>query len=209
VNGSKRLEVVVALIFALGGLPAMGQAAAPQEASSPQGEIISRPYPITEEASAGRTGPILLEHLGGALAGSVGLGVGLAMIALGPGDCDGAPCYLGPASLIAIGGTIFTPLGVWGAGSLLGGRGRFLPTLGGFALGSLAGLGVGALTYKTPVIALAILMPITGAVVGYELSHASQVSAAKVKQESASVRVMPMVGPSPTGGLIGGLVGQF
>jgi hypothetical protein len=136
----------------------------------------------------------------GALA-SVGLGVVGARI--GTSQCppsteetaDG--CTLYPLTGLWLGSSLGFALGAWGGGTLLGGRGHILHTLGGMALGLAAGAGAFALTRGTitAFTGAALLLPYALSVVAFEVS--------------SSVHLQPLVSVSPRGGAVLGLAGSF
>ena len=104
-----------------------------------------------------------------------------------------------------------TALGVKLAGDWTGGEGRYLPTLGGAVLGSLAGgavaVAAGVLLHPALAIPPAVAGPFLGAVIGYELSDTSQ---RKLKAApGTAVVVLPAVSVRPSGGVVAGLVGSF
>jgi hypothetical protein len=184
----------------------------PPHLEPPQGELI----PHRWEPSKGlrTTAPRLaIESL---------MGLGLGVVGLIPGslyllsfafcdDCDtGAEPFLFALGLGAVGLTGGTALGVKVGGALMGGEGQFAPTL----LGSLIGTVVGAFVaipfgiaiegaWIVPLLAL----PVTGAIIGYELSQpaASQSPAAT----GAPVSWAPVLRVRPSGGLVAGLAGRF
>ncbi|WP_164006799.1 hypothetical protein [Pyxidicoccus trucidator] len=160
-------------------------------------------------------GRVLLESLGGTL-GGVGGGLAglLAMLPLGDlamgcsGDaCDGRPMVAGAV----VGWSLGTAIGVYGSGALLGGRGRFLPTLG---LGLLAG-GASAALYMSRAVGdetvpLMLLLPLVTSIVTYEVTAASGPPRAKTLAASRATGAWwtPTVGLSPSGGSLG-LTGRF
>jgi hypothetical protein len=94
-------------------------------------------------------------------------------------------------------------------GSFLHGQGRLLPTLLGTTLGMGLGIALFAASSGVAWFAPPLILGI-GAVIGYELSHSLQSSAPKEDEEaSAGLLLMPVVGRTPEGGLLGGLAGRF
>jgi hypothetical protein len=145
------------------------------------------------EALAGGTGTLL----GGAA--GVAAAVALTSCDFIEGDCTTANALT--LSGIALGAASGTYL----AGRLMKGRGRFLGTL----IGSSAGTGAGLLLLLADgddptmgVLAL-LLLPGLGAMAGYESTHASQ------EPPRSSLTFIPVLGPTPRGGFLGGLSGRF
>lgn len=99
-------------------------------------------------------------------------------------------------------------LGVWGGGSLMGGRGHLLPVLGGLAAGWLLGAGSFHLTRGTitPLTGAALLTPYVFSLVAYELSSAAAWK--KAPPRTAIARVQPVLSFSSQGALLG-LAGTF
>ncbi|HYO73713.1 MAG TPA: hypothetical protein VEU33_47380 [Archangium sp.] len=159
--------------------------------------------PATGTARAWRPPGVLrvAAELGvGALA-SVGLGIVGARIGTSrcPPTTDDTPdgCTLYPLTGLWVGSSLGFALGAWGGGTLLGGRGHILHTLGGMALGMAAGVGAFALTQGTitAFTGAALLLPYALSIVAYEVS--------------SSVHVQPLVSVSPRGGAVLGLAGSF
>jgi hypothetical protein len=135
------------------------------------------------------------------------------LIYLDPMDCDG-PCnftllFVGLA--VGAGGITLGPsLAVWGIGEALEDRGRFWPTLGGAALGTIASLiAQTQLSNQVPdpaAIAVIGFGPLLGTMVAYELTRRGPLPS---EPESSLPQVLPVVSMSPGGGLVGGLVGRF
>jgi hypothetical protein len=189
--------------------PLVPAPAAPQEEPSeepPWGEIIPR-EPRRDSWWGGR---MALELLGGSLLGFVGFVPGAYVMI--NGDIHGNETQFGVGlSLTGIGLTAGATFGVVGAASLLGGEGRFLPTLAGSGLGlvggMLAALALGPQIGEAAFLAL-IMGPPIGALIGYEYSHAKALESGPAPTASAP-RVMPLVTVTPRGGILGGLVGRF
>jgi hypothetical protein len=135
----------------------------------------------------------------GALAG---VGLGLVGLYIGNSRCssplatsDG--CILYPVTGLWLGSSLGFALGAWGGGTLLGGEGHLLHTLGGMALGLAAGAGALALTEGsiTAFTGAALLLPYALSIVAFEVS--------------SSVRLQPLVSVTPKGGTMLGLAGRF
>jgi len=141
---------------------------------------------------------------GGAILGFI-LGAIVSGCAPFDGDCD-------PFALVvpAVGlGWIMGSLSVYGTGSLLNGEGTLWPTMLGGAVGMATGLGLlaaadGELWYAVP------LSTALGALVAYELSNLLERSGTEPRQDGfAGLQLVPVVGRTPEGGILGGLVGRF
>lgn len=215
-------------------LPLLAQAQAPVAASStevpppplvpaPTGESVS-PSPFNPdpparllpppESAGDRVGRMLLETLGGGLGGVMGLGAGFFIGGnIATESSCGLDCTEGALltlSVVGVGMTLGASAGVFGAGSLMDGQGRFLHTLGGAALAEGAALGLVALGLdSTPATLSILLAPLVGALVGYEVSHV--LSRSDMEQSASAhsgVSLMPVVGATPGGGMLG-LHGRF
>ena len=194
--------------------PPLVPATEPAEASPPEGELF--PHELETEQPPGTgfsASRAMLEFLGGGVGGaSVGfLGLLLGAAVFSP-LCDGEECIVPILLTGIVGATFGVPLGVYGAGTLLKGQGRFWAAFLGTLVGGGLGLTVALLTESedvSPAIALSA-GPIIGAIVGYELSHAGQSSAAPRPQQSGvGLMVFPSLGLTLKGGIVGGLSGRF
>jgi hypothetical protein len=176
----------------------------------PKAEIIPRQLD-TEDKGAGYRGPrLILGTLAGGVASAIGGVIGL--IAGGVlGDCSllSSDCAFAFVFSTALGSSLAASLAAYGVGSALEGRGKFMPTLLGGILGSAAGMAVllasggGAWPASLAIAGL-------GAAIGYEISHAVEPPVpVKDPFASAGPRVMPVVGMTREGGILGGLVGRF
>ncbi len=100
-------------------------------------------------------------------------------------------------------------LSVYGMGSFLNGQGELWPTMLGGALGTGLSIAIVASGADYAWIS-APLSPAIGAVVGYEISNSLQRSALEEDAEAGTVlQLMPVVGRTPEGGILGGLMGRF
>jgi hypothetical protein len=155
----------------------------------------------------------------GAFAGlvfSVGIGAEPWCLNVSDDDCESSTALRGvlPMLLFTSGGAA---LGVYGAGAFAAeGEGRFLPTLGGAALGTIGSLIIYAALppegENLPLFVGALLLPTLGAILGYELSQAwvdSRATPASAVRADTGIRLVPVVARSPGGGLLGGLAGRF
>jgi hypothetical protein len=142
--------------------------------------------------------------VGGGLAGlKLGSTLCKRLSRYGP-EVEGA-CLLETFTGLWLGSSLGFSLGAWGGGSLMGGHGHLLPTLGGMALGLLVGVGSFQLTQGTitPLTGAALLTPYVFSVVAYELS-----SAASSPPPPATARLQPMLSVSSQGAVLG-LAGRF
>lgn len=184
------------------------------EESPPEGELIPREYelkgPRGEGFSASRA---MLELIGG---GAVGAGMAIAGGIFGglvfSASCEGEDC-LGVVLVSGlVGATFGVPLGVYGAGRLMGGRGQFWPSFLGTLVGAGLGL-VGGLASQNDAAQVVGLTfgPVLGAIVGYELSHTYQRSDSGPRPARFETRFQfqPAIGLTPGGGLLGSFSGRF
>jgi hypothetical protein len=178
----------------------------------PQSELIPR------RRESSKDGRVMFPRI--AIESLAGLGLGIAGAIPGSlyilsfafcDDCDPGPSMFPLAlGLTAVGLTSGLALGVKAGGSLMGGEGRFLPTL----LGAAAGVGVGGLAaiplgaaFDGGWLVSLLVFPVTGAVIGYELSHADE-----LKSKAATgtqVSWSPLISVRPSGGVVAGLAGNF
>jgi hypothetical protein len=171
-----------------------------------------------EPAPAAATEPIppLLRigaETGGGIVGGLILGGASAWVIYGTLNTQGDDAARRSAAQVgaAVGVSVGGPIGVSLTGKLLGRQGSFIISW----LSSLAGLGVGYGIYglirsgsdssaAKATYALTLLLPIAGAVIGYELSSSDQTT-----PPAASVpSLLPAVAVGP-GGASFGLVGRF
>jgi hypothetical protein len=155
----------------------------------------------------------MLELLGGGIGGaSLGfLSLLLGTVVVSP-ICDGDECIAAILLTGIVGATFGVPLGVYGAGMLQNGRGRYWPTFLGTVVGG--GLGIAAALLSQDELATGIALsagPVIGALVAYEISHAyAEPEATLTSQQSGSgLQVFPALGLTLTGGIVGGLSGRF
>jgi hypothetical protein len=180
--------------------PLVPAAEAPEDEPA-EGEIIPREYGTAQEPGKPFTvGRGVFEFIGG---GVMGAGVGFLSLLLGAAvfapTCDSDSCIIPIFLTGAMGASFGIPLGVYGAGRLQGGQGRYWPAF----LGTIVGAGLGALTSvisnnETATAVSLTAGPVLGAIVGYELSHSY-----------VQRRLTPTLGLSLTGGVVAGLSGRF
>jgi hypothetical protein len=190
-----------------------------QAASVPPEALPSRSAAEVEWAPEppGRVaGRVLLESMGGAVGGVGGAFMGMVAtlpfggLGLGcAGDgCDGSGLVGGAL----VGWSLGAALGVYGSGSMLDGRGRFLPTVG---LGLLTG-GAAAGLYMSDIGAeqvfpLLILVPLATSIVTYEVTSSwaqPQPRTLAASSRGTGAWWTPTVGVSSRGGTLG-LMGRF
>lgn len=161
--------------------------------------------------SSSRGGRIAAElGLGAVTATVLGIGGGFAGLGICEAGVTGGkdsylPCldaaFLGVAAGVLAG----VPLGVWWGGGLMDGHGRLLATFLGMGAGVLVGATAGALSerFRTELFLVGTpLLALTGAVVGYELSHVEP------WQASVRPRFQPVLALSSHGAALG-LGGRF
>jgi hypothetical protein len=184
---------------------------APPSESSPRGELIPRELePVDASRGVPRPARIILELAGGAVGGA------LMTVATFPTIdklCPREDC-LGTIYLVGLTGTAFgVSLGVYGTGTLLSGRGTFLGSLAGVAIGTGTGLITGLALENDSALLIGIAAgALAGSAIGYELSRlpgTAPVAPRSSQPLATGVQVVPIVGVSPAGGLIGGLAGLF
>jgi hypothetical protein len=184
----------------------LSSALSPREALSPT-SVDSSPVPR-----------VLLEFLFGGT-GGVALGVAGFYSGLAASRCsfaDGCSSavgnYLLYGSAIAI-YTLGSTLGVYGAGVLMEGRGRWWPTLAGGALGAAAGSAAFIASDKrSAAFILLALSPLASAIIGYELSASfaePELEPPHALHSMPGPRVVPVIAATPSGGILGGLAGKF
>lgn len=195
---------------------------------APQGELIPQ-HQRENHWSAGRfAGQLFLMPPAGVLAGSVGaFAFAVPAFIVGFFACEGngtlgidSDCLNTVTYISAgVGASLGAGLGVMGAGYILGGRARLGAVMGG-AMASSAVMVLAVLsTSERDFDAHALYFlgaPVLGATVIYLLSDAffpdpTRVPAPdrKPDPEDEYVRVLPMLTPTLTGGVMGGLVGRF
>ncbi len=188
------------------------EAPVPDEAlpSSAVPEAVWRPDP------PGRVmGRVLLESMVGTL-GGIGGGLAGALGSLGAGGlsvgcvdiCNGEPVVGGAL----VGWSLGTAVGVYGAGTYLDGRGRFLPTLGVGLLtgGAAAGLYMAEVFDDDSILPLFFGLPLVASIITYEVTSARTAPPPRSLAASRNTGAWwtPTVQVSPRGGALG-LTGRF
>jgi len=201
--------------------PPLAPAAESPEEPSPRGQVFPRAEQQEEGSGAGLTvGRLVLQFPAGVLLGAVfgGAGYLLAVVVL-VGDwlfLDEA-LFKDHEGSVLIGGTalgaiIGAGLGVGAVGALMKGRGELRAALlgaflgGGLALGLAWGLDASG---KAAVIS-GLVCSSLGATVAYAISGAlAPERTSTAADEHANLSVLPMLGPTRSGGVVAGLVGRF
>jgi hypothetical protein len=198
-------------------LPPLVSSPEQAEPSAPEGESIPSVY---RPASPGHNtaNRILLETLAGGgtgfAAGIAGLFTGLALVGT---DCSELDCAVPVLGSMALGVVFGTPLGVYGVGRAMDGRGTYLASLTGTALGTVAGVALAAaaghLGNDLLTLMSLIVGPIAGAVLGYEFSHSSASDLLPptpgVALSGPGLQCIPVFSVTPAGGVLGGFAGRF
>jgi len=158
-----------------------------------------------EGSSSSSRGERIAAELGLGLVtgGALGLGGGLLGYGLceglGIGDKHGFLSCLGTKLVgVSAGVLIGTPLGVWWGGDLKDGNGTLLATYLGMGAGVLVGATAAALSKRFRTVLVLVAIPVlllTGAIVGYELSHREPPPA----MASATPRMRPALAVSSHG----------
>ena len=142
------------------------------------------------------------------------LGLGIAGMMVGYGLCTEHDEFFGCSGQagfgLLLGGAIGAVGGVYLTGNGMGGDGELWATslggVAGTALGLVGTAGLYSATRSEAAMLLLLAAPVTGAVVGYELTSSSR-SAKPRRAQSQSVRMLAL--PSRDGGLELGVAGQF
>lgn len=199
-------------------VPAPPAAQAPSDEGpprdAPRDELIPREW-ASERPSSPTAPRLLLEFLGGAVGGFVGIIPGslLVLSALCFSGCDDGDRTRGTLGLVLglAGFVAGTAGGIVGAANVVDGEGGYWATVGGTAIGTLAGGllgGVLAQSAEGAAIIPVLTGPIIGGMIGYELSHSSAVSRRQASLASGT-RIVPVFAVHPNGGIFGGLAGRF
>jgi hypothetical protein len=192
--------------------PPDSQATPSGEEDAPQGELI--PHKWTPQGRRSDRARTVLQVVAGTLLGAAGTLPGLLLIDDSV-DCDDSGCgintgmFFGGLGMSISGMILATTFGIAGVGGLMEDEGHLLATLAGTALGTLAGLGLGFLAILTyaPLAIIALAGPVIGGLIGYQ--HAYDAPRASRWSGSTGAVWMPVVGVSPSGGIIAGLAGGF
>jgi hypothetical protein len=189
-------------------------------AEEPSQELrISQDLIAQRNASAQRAVRLIGLPFTGAITGMMGVIVGVfptAVVALPlclrtDDFGDNPACAIAAGTGLSVSYAVGVTLGVTFVGNRLGGQGdgvlTFLSALAGAAVGS--GIGIASQSTGALILGLA-LGPLIGATVGYELSHTVKTQPLGPELQARSgFRVMPVLGATPGGGILGGLAGRF
>lgn len=215
-SSHSRLVLCLSLLAATSAQPA------------PRGEVFPREHREGTEYAVRFAGRLILQPPAGIVAGSlVGFAGLLPAFIIGVPVCESRPTSASRSSCLdtalytgfGVGASLGAGLGVLGMGYLLKGEAR----TGAVMAGAVAGSALGAaflLTYDRrdtkDHLMILVLAPTAGATLLYALSDAFFPEPSrplsrdrKEQPEDEYVRVLPMLTPNRTGGIMGGLVGQF
>ena len=157
-----------------------------------------------------------LEVLGGTAGGFVGGGAGFlagALLGAATVGCGSYECLVSGAVGGIIGILLGLPSGTYLGARILGGRGTLSATMAGSILGwGAAGLGLAVTSSMdsgtSDVVAVGLLsLPVLGASVAYEISHADHLPQAP-RPGASGPRVVPVAGFTASGPKLG-LAGRF
>ncbi|KFE64844.1 hypothetical protein [Hyalangium minutum] len=198
---------------------------------APRGEVFPREHREGTEYAVRFAGRLILQPPAGILAGSlVGLGGVFPAFIIGVMACESRPTNASRSSCLdtalytgfGVGASLGAGLGVLGMGYLLKGEAR----TGAVMAGALAGSALATALLITSDrrdtkdhLMLLVLAPTAGATLLYALSDAffPELSRAVApgrgdtpqSDEDEYVRVLPMLTPTLSGGIVGGLIGRF
>ena len=188
---------------------------APAEAP-PKGEIIPRQLPGQLGETDRGALRLVLTPWSGVIMGLAGVIVGIVPTAIvGFPVCaaadDKPACGIAIGTALSVSYSVGVTLGVTIVGRMTGGEGDGLMTFYAALAGAGVGAGIGVATQSTAGLVLGLaLVPVLFAATTYELSHHMAMQSSGVELQARSgVRVMPVVGVTPQGGLLGGLAGRF
>ncbi|HYH98221.1 hypothetical protein [Hyalangium sp.] len=198
--------------------PTVGPPQAPAEAP-PEGEIIPRDLTAQRAASDQKALRLIITPWSGVIMGMAGVIVGAiptAILALPfcvgtDGLTEEPRCAIAISAALSVSYSVGVTMGVTIVGRMMGGQGDGVMTFLGALAGVAVGSGIGVASQSTGGLVLGLtLAPLLFAVTAYELSHvlATQPTGPEVQARSG-FRVMPVVGVTPQGGLLGGLAGRF
>ena len=141
------------------------------------------------------------------------LGTGISGAFLGNAACEqfrsrrsSLECLNDAGYGFLAGAMLAAPIGVWGGGKVANGRGTLAGAYIGAGVGAAVGLGANlAVTNDDLKYFVPPVVSMLGAIIGYEVSHSNESSAA---QQASLTRVQPMLSISGRGGALG-LSGSF
>lgn len=190
---------------------------APEQTEPPPDEVLpNRSRPLLQEQATSKR--IFLEALAGTGTGiAAGITGALSGVLLVGNGCTEASCTIPVLGAMSLGIVLGTPLGVYGVGHVMDGRGTYWAALGGTAIGSLAGLTLAVVfssggSQGLTVVSL-VTGPVTGAILGYEFFSPnpapSPLPPTSTTSSAPGFQWIPTFGVSPGGGILGGLAGRF
>ncbi|MFL5350503.1 MAG: hypothetical protein ACJ8AT_37510 [Hyalangium sp.] len=212
-----KLPVLLSLLLLVPGVGLAAESTSPSSEPLP-GTAPSAALHLVEESEktepAQHSNPVLrvAAEIGGELATSIvvaypGAFVGEALCSKFHLSTPNSflPCldYAGYGFLVAV--SLAAPLGVWAGGTLAGGRGTLLGAYLGMGVAAALGFVATLPIYNNDVRVFVVpLFSVVGAIIGYEVSHSSEVSAL----DASLARVQPLMTVSAHGGALG-LGGRF
>jgi hypothetical protein len=185
----------------------------------PKGELIPRRLPGQQGESDQAALRLIIMPWSGVIMGMAGAIVGIvpsAILAIpfcvGTNGPDDEPrCGIAIAAGVGLSYSVGVTLGVTLVGRMTGGEGDGMMVFLGALAGAAVGSGIGVANQSTGLLVLGLALgPVLFATAAYELSHhlARQATGMELQARSR-FRVMPVVGVTPGGGLLGGLAGRF
>jgi len=184
-----------------------------------QEERISQDLIAQRNASSQRAVRLLGLPFTGAITGMMGVIMGsipTAVVAIpfcvaSDGFGEDPSCAIALSAGLSVSYSVGVTLGVTLVGNRLGGQGDGLLTFLSALAGAAAGSGIGIASKSTSALILGLSIgPLVGATVGYELSHTVNTQPFGPELQARSgFRVMPVIGATPGGGILGGFAGRF
>lgn len=230
-----RLMLCLALLVTTAGFAQSAEPSPPAPAEeapaqpAPRGEVFPRERSWGKGDVVRFAARLILQPPAGVLAGTlVGFGGVFPAFIIGAMECKNRPDHASRSSCLdtalytgfGVGASLGAGLGVIGMGFVLGGEARS----GVVMAGALAGSALGAAYILTlderdarNNLWLLLVSPTIGATLLYALSDAFFPEPSRVlprdldekKPKDEYVRVLPLLSPTATGGIVGGLVGRF
>lgn len=189
------------------------------EEEVPEGEIIPRDLAARRAASTQTALRLIVTPWSGAITGMMGIIIGsvpTALIALpfcaGTRDLGENPsCAIAVSTGLGVTYSVGVTMGVMLVGKVLGGEGDGVLTFLSALAGAAVGAGIGIASQSTGALILGMSIgPLIGAGAGYEISHTLYTQPPEPGLQARSgFRVVPLVGATPGGGILGGLAGRF
>jgi len=199
--------------------PPLPPSQAPAAEAPPRGELIPRRLPGQKGEPDQAALRLIIMPWSGVIMGMAGLIVGIvpsAILALPfcigtDGLSDEPRCAIALSAGLGLSYSVGVTMGVTIVGRMTGGEGDGMMTFLGALAGVAVGSSIGVATQSTGGLILGLsLAPVLFAVTAYELSHHLAMQPAGPELQARSrFRLMPVVGVTPRGGLLGGLAGRF